>query len=217
MINIIHKREGTICRAIIGTNAETLSKFVRVLFMILIGEETVLANHPIKKGGRVVSTNTEKMMLRLNGRKIELINNGCKDTIPNNNIIGFRHVENKMRGKVRPTLVLDYEAGETTLTSTISLLSSRKLKLLSRFARMKYDKLNRNLNISDFTQPEMCFLIQLYAERRATMLDDIVENDQSNIVSISNKMKGKQLIEKKSEGFRLTNKGKIAVHRYYSD
>ena len=216
-INIIHKRGDTIYRAIIGTNAETLSKFVRVVFMILIGKGTVLANHPIKKGGRVVSTNIEKMMLRLNGTKIELINNGRKDTIPNNSIIGFRHVEDEIRGKTRPTLVLDYVAGETTLTSTISLLSSRKLKLLSRFARVKYDKLNRNLNISDFTQPEMCFLIQLYAEKRATMLDDIVENDQSNIVSISNKMKGKQLIEKKSEGFRLTNKGKIAVHRYYSD
>ena len=62
----------------------------------------------------------------------------------------------------------------------------------------------------------MWFLMQLYGEGRTTVLDDIVENDQNNTDGISNKMKEKQLIEEKSGRFRLTHKGKIAVHRYYT-
>jgi helix-turn-helix protein len=217
VINVISKRGDTICRAIIGTNAETLTKFVRVLFMILIGEETVLTKHPTKKGGRVVNTDAEKMMLRLSGAKIEFINNNRKDSIPNNRIIGFRHVEDKIRGKARPTLVLDYAAGETTLTSTISLLSKRKLKLLSRFARINYDKTNRNLNMSDLTETEMWFLIQLYAEERTTILSKMVEGGENHRDDIKIEVEEEQLIEEGRGGLRLTHKGKVAVHRYYAN
>lgn len=217
VISLIYERDDDIKRVIIGGELDTISKFTRVLFMILIGKETVLTKHPEKKGGRVLNKSAEKMKLNLNGSEIVVANDKRKDKIHINRVVGFNHIKQKMVDKSRPTLVLDYVAGETTVTSCISLLSERKLKLLSRFARLRYDKINSDLNMSNISEAEVELLVSIYSTGQIMAPNYLTTDNEKNKNEVMEKLHDNKLIDEKTGTISLTHKGKIAVNRHYAD
>lgn len=210
-IAIAYERNGNRRRAIIGGSPDTIAKFRTLLFKLLIGKQTVIAQHPAKRGGRVTDAPPQKMLLDLSESAIELSLDDKTARINVEAVIGFEHEQRELMDRARPTLILDHAAGNTTLTTYISLLSRRKLTFLSQFVRLNYSKVVNDVRETAVSDTETQALISLYSAGGSASLDGIVTDDDSDSRSVAEQLLEKKLVTEDDGTLYLTSRGEIVV------
>ena len=210
-IAIAYERKGNRRRAIIGGSPETIAKFRTLLFKLLIGKQTVIAQHPAKRGGRVTDVPPRKMLLDLSESAIELCLDDKTARINVEAVIGFEHEQRELMDRARPTLILDHAAGNTTLTTYISLLSRRKLTFLSQFVRLNYSKVINDVRQTEVNDTETQALISLYSAGGSASLEGIVTDDDTDAETVAESLLEKELVTEEEGVLYLTSRGEIVV------
>jgi Uncharacterized conserved protein len=210
-IAVAYERNGGRQRAIIGGSPDTIAKFRTLLFRLLIGKQTVIAKHPAKRGGRVTDVPARKMLLDLTESAIELSLDEKTARINVEAVIGFEHEQRKLMDRSRPTLILDHAAGNTTLTTSISLLSKRKLTFLSQFVRLNYSKVINDVRQTEVSDTETQALISLYSAGGNASMDGIVTDGDSDSRSVADQLLEKELVTEDDGTLYLTSRGEIVV------
>lgn len=212
-IAIAYRQNGTQKRAVIGSSADTVAKFRTRLYKLLIGEQTVLAKHPAKRGGRVTNAPALKMTLEIDEDTILLVKDDQTAKIHLEAVIGFEHERRQFGDKQRLTLTVDHAPSGTTLTTYISLPKKQHLTFLSQFIRQNYSKVVANVNDIHLSETEIQLLASLYTFDGGAKQDRLMltVNGVDDPDSFVEQLQERQLVTQYQDELHLTYRGEIMI------
>lgn len=196
-------------QAVIGGSAANIRKFRTLLYKLLIGNDTVLVEHPAKRGGVVTETSPDRMLLSVNECSITLKREDDRIKLNVRDVVGCGHEQRELGQQPRPTLSIDHRKESTTVTTRLSLLSEQKLMFLSQFLRMNHRELMQDIDDIQLTDIELQYIIGLYTEDEAIDPQTIMAGEVPDKHELLPTLNEKELVSREGTRPSLTTRGEV--------
>lgn len=189
---------------------ETVGNFTDLLFKAIINGTEALVRHPARVGGRVTDIRYQPATVFL--RPGEVIFNGDPQfAIEISTVSHFERQSREIRGQARSVLSVRHMPEMQSVTSELSLDSSRALNILGRFLRIEYTKLKEELSKMDINDREAEAIVGLYSGGDDASLAGLLGMESNQVTMLLNRLVEKGLLEEGEDGMSLTPIGTLAV------
>ncbi|MFB6301232.1 MAG: CheF family chemotaxis protein [Halobacteriales archaeon] len=201
--------EGT---AVIEADDEDIERFTTVLFKALLNGTEVRVEHPARRGGRVTDVDPRTAELFVRPEEVAFTKLTEPFRIRLDSVSGFKRTERDL-GKFPPALAITIQhfPEGTELTTNLVLPTARKLQLLGRYLRQRYDEVMDDVSEIELSDDEMETLVGLYSAPDDLHLSNVVDIDASRVSILLNRLQEKDLVTTTDDSMVLTGRGRILV------
>ncbi|MFB6195013.1 MAG: CheF family chemotaxis protein [Haloplanus sp.] len=198
--------------AVIEADAETIDKFTTVLFKAHLNGREVMVEHPARRGGRVVDSETQRARLTVEDGSLVFSGPETEFDIDLATVTNFEKETRTLGGDSLPALSVRHVPRTTALMTVVALPSERVMNLLGRYLRLEYSDLVESLSDISLSDEEVQMLVAIYSAGEGVDPLDVVAVDPSQTTMVLNSLGEKDLIVDSDEGTALTPKGRVVVN-----
>lgn len=214
-VTIAYRNDNGRVAAVVSTDADTIEKFVTVLFKALMNGTHTTIQHPAKVGGRVVDSEYRAGILTLQAEGVQFDTEEGPVSIALDSVIDFERTNRTVDGEPRTVLAVRHMETGTAMTTLVTTESNRKLSILGRYMQRTYQRLLGSLQQLSLSEPETETLATIYsAGDMDVSLASVLSAEPKSVKRILHSLHEKGLIESGDNGPMLTAKGQIVVNHH---
>lgn len=215
-VTIAYEADGARRVALIEGADETVERFTDLLFKGVLNKTQVAVKHPAKIGGRITDESFQKAAMFVDPTSVKF---KTRETfsIEISTVSKFGRIEREVFGSTQPVLSVKHADNGTDTTSEIVLQPERKMNVLSRFLRIEYNQLQKELGDISLRDTEIEALVGLYSGATEGSLAGMLGVDATQVSTMLQKLVEKDLLEETQSGWTLTPIGKLAVGEHLEE
>jgi hypothetical protein len=192
-------------------NAETLEKVVGLMFRRLLDGLEVAVRYPTRVGGRVTGQDFEIGTLRVAPQEVACTGIEYPCRIKLDSVIDFSRSQRDLLGEERAVIKIQYLNDGLTRSLDLSLQPERKLHLLGRHFRRKFDDLRGAVRQLDVPRAGLRALAKLYTLRGTAKPQSLLTEASASSTTILRQLAEAGLVELNDGQISLTPRGWILV------
>lgn len=214
-VTVAYRNGGNRVAAVISEDETTIRKFTAVLFKGILNGTHATIKHPAKVGGRVMDTGYKAGILSLQSGAVQFDTDEGPVSITLDSVVDFDRDTRPVDGEQRPVLEVSHMNNGKALTTLAATDSQRKLSILGRYLRRRYQKQMASLENLSLSEAETETLATIYsAGDMDVSLASVLGVEPKKVKRILHGLHEKGLIESSNGGPMLTAKGQIVVNHY---
>lgn len=207
--------ENTRATAVVSTDEQTSEKFRAVIFKAILNGTYTMLKHPAKVGGRVLDTEFEASLLALQSGSVSFDTDEGPLQISLDSVIDFSRETRTVDGDERLVLVVSHVDTGEAMTTVAAMDSARKLSLLGRYMRRRYQRVINSLEQLTLSEQETEVLTTLYSVGDSDIsLPGVLGLEPKMVKQLLTSLHENGLIESGDHGPVLTARGQIVVNQY---
>lgn len=199
--------------AVIEGDDDDIDRFTTVLFKTLLNGTEVRVEHPARRGGRVTNVDPRTAELIVRTEEVAFTELDEPFTIQLDSVSNFKRTHQDLGGEFPSSLAITIQhfPEGTALITNVAVPSSRKLQLLGRYLRQRYDAILDDLSSIDLSDDELETLIGLYSAPDDIHISKALDIDASRVSMLLNRLQEKDLVTTGAESMTLTGRGRILI------
>lgn len=195
--------------AVVEADADTVDRFVDLLFRARLSGTRAKVVHPARVGGRVTDAGPRSATLRLPENELVFADTERRPSVVLSAVVGFERAHRDIGGTERPVVRVAHATGERTLTTEVALGSAAKLNVLGRYIRLEYSATMADLEGVDVPEDEMELLLTLHSAGEDPNLPGLLGRDAGEVSALLGRLVEKDLVA--DDGATLTSRGQMVV------
>jgi helix-turn-helix protein len=210
-VTVAFERDGRKQVAVIEGKGETVDRFSRILFRVLLNGTTVTAKHPARVGGRVTDAPTQQAKLSLKKGAVQFNARADSFTVDLSTVSNIQRTTRNIGGSQRAVLEISHVVDDSTLVSMVAVPSSRKTNIFGRFVRLEYSDIQEEIRELSHTEEELEALVALYSTGGSANLGTLLNAEPAQITMVLNSLREDGLVSDGDGQTKLTPKGRVAA------
>lgn len=212
-VTIAYKRYGDPDSVIIESDDDNIGRFTAVLFKAILNGCPVKIQHPARIGGRVTDTPLRTAKLQLGDGRVLFTNLKEVVDIDLQTVTHYKKSTITVDGESSPGIEVRHMTEGKSMTTKLSVDSSRRLNLLGRFLRLEYREAIADVKDMSIPESEMEALVALYSGGSDADLPQLLGTDASTVSMLLGSLEDKGLVMHGEDATALTSKGRVVVGR----
>lgn len=188
---------------------EQIDKFGMFLYKAVLHQTEVQVKHPARLGGRVVDSQAEPAQVSLTPHAVTFERESEPFSIELSMITNIEYVTRTVEETPTPIVSVRHMSDGQAVTTEISHDSERRLNVLTRYLRLRYFRLEEEVQTLELTDQEAAGLVALYSGGEPERIDSMLELDEPTAEALLQQLVEKKLIE--DLGGELTDRGRMVV------
>lgn len=148
---------------VIEADAESINRFITVLFRAIINGEQAQVVHPARVGGRVTEQSVRNVTVKLQEQAVLFNEDRSQFTIDLPKVTRFEKQDRTLGSRKRPVILVKHVPDSRSVTSLISMSTQRMMNILGRYLRLEYSTLVATLEEIELSEDELEVLVALYS------------------------------------------------------
>lgn len=210
-VTVAFETDGRKRVAVVEGKGDTIDRFTRILFRVLLNGTTVTVTHPARVGGRVTDASARKARLSLERCAVSFTGRSDAFAVDLSTVSDIRRRTRELDGTRRAVLEISHVVDDTALVSVVAVPSSRKTNLFGRFVRLEYSGVREEIGELTHTEEELEALVALYSTGGSANLGTLLDAEPAQITMVLNSLREDGLVRDGSGKTELTPKGRVAV------
>jgi helix-turn-helix protein len=216
-VTIAYSRDDDREVAVVESDADSVDRFVTVLFRAHLSGSEALVKHPARIGGRTNDgVNARLATLSLDTGRVTFDADDETFGIDLRVVSDFAKANRTLAGEKRPVIAVRHVPDGEALLSLISLPSGRLLNLLGRYLRLEYDEMQEELAEIDLSEDELEILMGIYSTGEDAQLASMLDVDPARLTMVLNSLEDRGLVVN-GDVTKLSPMGRTVVNSRLED